>query len=143
MAVFADNFNLGVFALLLVFPVLLSFYSKLENEYYVWTFTDTPKGFLINKIKTGLVYLSILVIPILIVLGIFFLSETFTLFIFMLLGYVYLVTIILAKYSAYPNEMNLPQGILIGISLLFPPILIGIIPFFYLQSIKRLNDILE
>jgi hypothetical protein len=61
----------------------------------------------------------------------------------LLLGYVYLVTIILAKYSGYPNEMNLLQGILIGISLLFPPILIGIIPFFYLQSIKRLNDILE
>ena len=142
VAVSVGNFNLGVFAILLVFLVSLSFYSKPENEYYVWTFIDTPKGFLIKKIKTGLVYSTILIIPILIVLGIFFLSETYTLLIFLLLGYVYLVTIILAKYSNYPNEMNLPQGILIGISLLFPPILIGIIPFFYLQSIKRLNDIL-
>jgi len=143
MAVSVGNFNLGIFALLLVFLVSLSFYSKLENEYYIWSFIDTPKGFLIKKIKTGLVYSTILIIPILTVLGIFFFSEKKTLLIFLLLGYVYLVTIILAKYSGYPNEMNLPQGILIGISLLFPPILIGIIPFFYLQSIKRLNDILE
>lgn len=142
MAVSVGNFNLGVFALVLVFLVSLSFYSKPENEYYIWSFIDTPKGFLIKKIKTGLVYSSILSIPILIVLGVFFLSEINTLLIFQLLGYVYLVTIILAKYSAYPNEMNLPQGILIGISLLFPPILIGIIPFFYLKSSKQLNDIL-
>lgn len=142
MAVYAGNFNLGVFALLLVFLVSIFFYSKLENEYYIWTFIDTPTGFLVKKIKTGLVYSTALVIPILIVMGIFFLSEINTLLIFLLLGYVYLVTIILAKYSAYPNEMNLPQGILIGISLLFLPILIAIIPFFYMQSIKRLNDIL-
>lgn len=142
MAVSVGNFNLGVFALLLVFLVSLSFYSKLENEYYVWSFIDRPKGFLIKKIKTGLFYSTILIIPILIVLGIFFFSEKYTLLIFLLLGYVYLITIILAKYSGYPNEMNLPQGIIIGISLLFPPILIGIMLFFYLQSIKRLNDIL-
>lgn len=143
MAIYVGNFNLGIFALLLIFLVSLSFYSKPENEYYVWSFITTSKGFLFEKIKTGLVYSTILSIPILIVLGIFFLSETFSLLGFTLLGYVYLVTIILAKYSAYPNQMNLPQGILIGISLLFPPILIGIIPYFYLQSIKRLNDILE
>lgn len=142
MAVSANNFNLGVFALLLVCLVSFSFYSKPETEYYVWTFIDTPKRFLIRKIKTGLIYSTILMIPILIILEIFFLSETYTLLIFLLLSYVYLITIILAKYSAYPKEMNFPQGILIGISLLFPPILIGIIPFLYLQSIKRLNDIL-
>jgi hypothetical protein len=142
MAVSVGNFNLGIFALLLVFLVSLSFYSKLENEYYVWSYIDTPKGFIIKKIKSGLFNSTILALPIFIVLGVFFFSEKYTLLIFLLLGYVYLVTIILAKYSGYPNEMNLPQGILIGLSVLFPPILIGIIPFFYLQSNKRLKDIL-
>ncbi len=142
MAIYVGNFNLGIFALLLVFLVSFSFYSKPEDEYYIWSFITTSKGFLFEKIKIGLVYTTVLSIPILIVLGIFFLSEINTLLIFQLLGYVYLVTIILAKYSAYPYAMNLPQGILIGISLLFPPILIAIIPFFYLQSTKRLNDIL-
>ena len=142
MAIYAGNFNLGIFALLVVFLVSLSFYSKPENEYYIWSFITTSKGFLFEKIKTGLVHSTVLSIPILTVLGIFFLSEITTLLIFQLLGYIYLVTIILAKYAAYPNAMNLPQGILIGISLIFPPILIGIIPFFYLQSTRRLNDIL-
>ena len=142
MAVIYDNFNLGVFALLLVFLVSISFYSKLENEYYIWTFDDTPKSFLINKIKTAIVHSTMLAIPILMVLVLFFFSEIYILIVFLLLGYLYLVTIILAKYSAYPYEMNLPQGILVGISLLFPPIIIAIALFFYIQSIKRLNDIL-
>lgn len=142
MAVSVGNFNLGVFAILLIFIISISFYSKLENEYFIWSFIDTPHWFLVKKIKTALVYSTILILPILVVLGIFFLSKVYTLLIILILGYVYLVTIILAKYSAYPNEINLPQAVLIGISLLFPPILIGIIPFFYLQSLKRLNDIL-
>lgn len=142
-AVYANNFNLGVFSLLLVFIVSIFFYTKPENEYYVWSFVNTSKGFLIEKIKTGLIYSTFLSIPILIALGIFFFNDVKTLLVFQLLGYVYLITIILAKYSAYPNKMNLPQGILIGISLFFPPILIGVIPFLYIQSVNRLNDFLE
>lgn len=143
MAVSVSNFNLGIFALLLVFFVSFSFYIKPENEYYVWSFIDSSNGFLLKKIKIGLVHSTILSLPILIVLSVFFLSEINTLLIFQLLGYVYLVTIILAKYSVYPNEINLPQVILIGISLWFPPFLLGVIPFFYLQSTKHLNEILE
>ena len=142
MSASVGNFNLGIFALLMVFLISISFYSKLENEYYIWIFKDTPKKFLLKKIRTAFVYSTILSLPIIIVLGIFFINEANTLLLSLLLGYAYIITMILAKYSAYPNEMNLPQGILIGISLLFPPILIGIIPFFYLQSVKRLNDIL-
>lgn len=142
MAIIVGNFNLGIFALLFVFLISFSFYLKPENEYYVWSFIDSPNEFLIKKIKIGLVHSTFLSLPILLALGFFFLSEINTLLIFQLLAYVYLITIILAKYSAYPYEMNLPQGIFIGISLLFPPILVGIIPFFYWQSTKRLNDIL-
>lgn len=141
MGVLFGNFNLGAFSLLLVFFISLSFYSKLENEYYVWAFNDTPKGFIIKKIKTGIVYSSILVAPILIVLSIFFFNEIFTLLTALLLGYVYLVTIILAKYSAYPYEINLLQILVIGISFIFPPLLIGIIPYFYFQTKNRLYDI--
>lgn len=143
MAVYVGNFNLGAFAILLVFFISLSFYSKPENEYIVWSSIHTSKRFLLEKIKTGVLYSTILSVPIIITLEIFYFSETSTIFTFQLLGYVYLITIILAKYSAFPNEMNLPQAVLIGISLLFPPILIGIIPFFYVQSIKQLNDYLE
>ncbi len=139
IAIYVGNFNLGVFALLLVFLISFSFYSKPENEYYVWSFIDTPKKFLIKKIKTALFYSTLLSFPVLLFLSIFFPGEIKTILLFQLLGYIYLVTIIFAKYSNYPNEMNLPQGFLIAFSVLFPPALIGVMPFFCVQAIKKLN----
>lgn len=143
ISISVNNFNLGVFSMLLVFLVSLSYYSKLENEYYIWSFNLSPKAFLTEKIKTGLFYATLSSIPILIPLTIYFSAELETLLTFLILGYAYLITIIFAKYSVYPNEMNIPQGVLIAISLIFPPILIGIIPYFYHQSSKRLIAILQ
>lgn len=143
ISISVNNFNLGVFSILLVFLVSLSYYSKLENEYYIWSFNLSPKAFLAEKIKTGLFYATLSSLPILIPLAMYFIAELETLLTFLILGYAYLITIIFAKYSVYPNEMNIPQGVLIAVSLIFPPILIGIIPYFYHQSSKRLNAILQ
>ena len=143
ISISVNNFNLGVFSILLVFLVSLSYYSKLENEYYIWSFNLSPKAFLAEKIKTGLFYATLSSLPILIPLAMYFIAELETLLTFLILGYAYLITIIFAKYSVYPNEMNIPEGVLIAVSLIFPPILIGIIPYFYHQSSKRLNAILQ
>jgi len=62
---------------------------------------------------------------------------------FSTIGLHLLITIILAKYSAYPNEMSLPQGILFSLSLMLPPALFITIPLFYYQSIKSLTSILK
>ncbi len=142
IAVSEGNFNLGLFSIILVFLVAMSYYSKLENEYYIWSYSLSSNLFLIEKIKTALGYITVLVLPILITLSIYFTTELTTLFTFLLIAYAYLITVILAKYTVYPNEMNIPQGILIAISLLFPPILIGIIPYFFFQSKKRLTKLL-
>jgi len=95
-----------------------------------------------QKIRTGVLHTTILSLPILIPLAIFFNTEITTLLTFLLLGYGYLLTVILAKYSVYPNEMNIPQGILISIGLIFPPFLIGLIPYFYHQATTQLKSIL-
>ncbi len=143
ISISVGNFNLGIFSLLLVFLVALSYYSKLEHEYFIWSFNLSPTDFLMEKIKTGLAYTTLSSIPILIALSIYFNSELETLLTFLLLGFAYLITIILAKYSVYPNEVSIPQGLLIAVSLMFPPILIGVIPFFYFESKKRLKTILQ
>lgn len=143
ISISVGNFNLGIFSLLLIFVVALSYYSKLEHEYYIWSFNVSPKDFLVEKIKTGLLFTTLSSLPILMAMAIYFNSELETLLTFLVLGFAYLTTIILAKYSVYPYEMSIPQGVLIAISLLFPPILIGIIPYFYFQSNKRLNTILQ
>lgn len=86
---------------------------------------------------------TLITLPITLVLLYFFKQNIHATIGFQLIGYCYLVTIILAKYSTYPQKMNLPQGVLFAISIAAPPFLLGLIPFFYIQSTKRLKEILE
>ena len=143
ISIAVGNFNLGVFSILLIGLICFSYYSKIENEYFIWNFKQSPKEFLLEKIKIGLTYFTLLILPSLIALGISFYHEIAMLIVFLILCYAYLLTIILAKYSAFPNNMHLPQGILIVMSFVFPPILFVVIPLFYSQSIKKLNTILK
>jgi len=143
VSIIVGNFNLGIFSIGLIYAVILSYYSYPENEYYVWSYNLSAKDFLLKKIKTGVYYSVLLSAPVVLILGISFYKEIELLLSSLLISISFLVTIILAKYSAYPNKMNLSQGILIAFGLLVPPIFIGIIPYFYLQSIKRLKTILN
>lgn len=143
ISVSVGNFNLGIFSMLLIGIICFSYYSKIENDYFVWNYNLSPKEFLIEKTKTCLLFFTFLILPIIITLGFSFISQIDILIVFILLCYAYLITIIFAKYSSFPNDMSISQGILIGLSLVFPPILILFIPLFYSQSIKKLNAILN
>ena len=143
ISVTVGNFNLGVFSMLLIGITCFSYYSKTENEYFVWNYNLSSKEFLLEKMKTCLTYFSILSLPIIITLGISFFNQIDILIVFIFLCYAYLTTIIFAKYSSFANEMNMSKVILIGLSFMFPPILLIFIPLFYSQSIKKLNTILN
>jgi len=143
MSIRVGNFNLGAFALLLVFLTSFSFYALPDSQFYVWIFSSTSKAFLLDKIKIALFYITLLALPILLSLGYSFPEKTKLLLGFQVLGYVYLCTIILAKYAAFPRAMNLPETLFIVASVFFPPFLLFTIPFFYRQSIKKLSPILE
>lgn len=143
IAVSVNNFNLGVFAMLLVFGTTLSYYSKPENEYYVWTYSLKPKAFLFSKIKTALLFSSALALPIVIVLSIFYYHNIGIFLLFFLVGWAFLVCIIVTKYSAYPDEMNIQQGIILALCIGFPPILIVLIPYLFKQSENRLRSLLK
>lgn len=143
ISVSVGNFNLGVFSMLLIGLICFSYYSKTENEYFVWNYNLSSKEFLLEKTKTCLIYFSLLSLPVIITLGIMFSNQISILIVFLLLCYVYLATIIFAKYSSFPNQMNISQGILIATSFIFPPILLVFTPLFYSQSIKKLNTVLN
>ena len=143
MAIISDNFNLGILALILVFLCILTYYMKPENEYYVWSYRLTPSRFLTTKVQTALLYSSFLIAPIIISLSIFYVQFIGILLIFMLLGYLFLIATISAKYAAYPGELDLARAILLGICFAFPPLLIVIIPFFAHQAVTKLNEILK
>ena len=138
-----QNFNLGIFSLVLIFILCLSFYSEPENEFYVWIHKLNVNGFLFDKIITAIIFSTIISLPITLSLLIFFQTNILAVLGLQALGYCYLLTVILAKYSAYPKKINLPQGILLGLSLTMPPLLLALAPFFYIQSKNRLKEILE
>lgn len=143
MSLIYQNFNLGIFSLVLIFLLCLSFYSEPENEFYVWIHKLKVNGFLFDKIITAIIFSTIILLPITISLLIFFQTNIKAVFGFQALGYCYLLTVILAKYSAYPKKINLPQGILLALSISMPPLLLSVVPFFYIQSKNRLKEILE
>lgn len=143
IAVSISNFNLGIFAMLLVFATTLSYYSKPENEYYVWTYNLKPKAFLLSKIKTALLFSSSIALPIALILAIFNPQNIGILSLFFLIGWAFLISIIVSKYSAYPDEINITQGIFLALCIWFPPILIVIIPYLFKQSQNRLSGLLK
>lgn len=142
MAIWVDNFNLGVFGFLLVFLVVMAFYSEVEDEYYVWVHSMNPQAFLWYKIKISLRYTTWLSVPILIGLGVFYSEHIPILLGLLLLGFLYVSVIILGKYGAYPSQISIPDGFLIVMSLFFPPLLLVAIPFFWRKSVRRLNNYL-
>ena len=143
MSIKVGNFNLGAFALLLVFIISFSFYALPDSQFYVWIFSSTAKAFLWDKIKIALFYSTLLALPILLSLGYSFPDKMKLLLGFQGLGYIYLCTIILAKYAAFPRAMNLPETIFIVASVFFPPFLLFTIPFFTKKATKKLSSVLS
>lgn len=143
MAINVDNFNLGIFSLLLVFLTSLSFYTTPEQSYFVWIYALEPKAFLLEKIKSAILMSTIISLPIAICLMFFYPENLWIILAFQCLGYLYLVMVVLAKYTAFPGQMNVPQGILFALSIWFPPMLLAVIPIFYSKATKKLKAYLE
>ena len=136
------NFNLGVFALGLTFMVVFSYYFNVEERYFVWIFKESPARFLRKKIFIALFQASILTIPVCIICAIINVNYLPIILAIQLIGYIYLIVIILAKYASFPDAVSLPQTILLVISLFIPLLLLYTFPIFYKRSITCLNQIL-
>jgi hypothetical protein len=143
MAIKVDNFNLGLFSMLLIFLVAMSYYPTPENEFFVWVHADSPKSFLKKKMTVALSYVMLLASPILISLLIFYPIEFEKTLLFLLIGVLLLPTIILAKYTAYPTEINFPEVIKIALCLFFPPLFVVMIPYLYFKAGSNLKYILN
>lgn len=143
IAAAVGNFNLGIFALLMVFAITLSYYGAPEDEYYVWQHSYSPKAFLLMKYKTAVQYATLLSLPAIAILTIAFYTDIHYILRFQLLGYAYIACMIAAKYSAYPNEMNVPQAVLLAFAICFPPVLLIVFPYFVTRALQRLQPILK
>ena len=142
-AIQVGNHNLGFFSLGLQFFISLMYYNQPENPYFVWVFKGTSQQFLGKKIATSLICSRISTFQVIWRLMFYFTELWLVLIGIQIFGYILLLTIILAKYSAFPSEMSLPQVLFYFISLIFPPLFLFTIPMFYKQSSQKLKDFLK
>ncbi|MEM6316194.1 MAG: ABC transporter permease [Bacteroidota bacterium] len=136
------NFNLGLFSLFLLIGLSFSFYNQPESQLYVWIFDKRPAAFLWYKISIGFLYLTLLTIPLILLLLVYFPMHWLLIVGLHSIGFLYLSLVILAKYAAFPRAIHLPESLLIILSFVFPPLLLFTFPFFYKKAIQQLNPLL-
>ncbi|KOY86454.1 hypothetical protein AD998_10130 [bacterium 336/3] len=141
--ILSKNVNLAVFAIIIVFLVSLTFYMNTEDKFYVWIYSLSSKKFLFKKIGVALFYTTCILLPIFISLIIFFPKEWWMIGIFMVWGYLLLLAVILMKYSVFPEKVMLKESFLFALNFQVPPLLLILIPYWYIQSLKKLDKILK
>ena len=137
-----NNFNLGAFSVAVTLLIYISFYSIVENEFYVWVYSAKPKEFILLKIKTLVLNSVLLSIPLMILLAIYFPSNILALSVILALGILINIILVLVKYSIFPQKMNIQLSILIAMSFLLFPTLLITIPYLYKKTINNLKAIL-
>ncbi|WP_428225405.1 ABC transporter permease [Flavobacterium sp.] len=143
IALKVNNLNLGIATIVFIQLISGSFYTKVENPYFVWIHEATPKNFLIAKLKKGIKNQFLLTLPNLLLISCYFYQNLDEIALFYAIGSLFFVTNILMKYASFPNEIGLPQIILLGISLYMPPLLFLFIPYFYKEAILKLKIYLQ
>jgi hypothetical protein len=143
MGVIVDNLSLGIFGSFGIAFIILSYFSNPEEEIFIWIYSCSPKTFLFRKIRTSLFYGSLLILPNILILSIPNPKTLPFLGVIWFILLIALVIVILAKYSAYPNVIEMPQAINILISVMFPLLFIWTIPMFYKQAKEKLKPLLN
>lgn len=143
IGLYVDNFNLGMFSILSLFVVCMGFYTQPEEEFYVWIHHHSTSTFLFFKVKTALLNVSLLSAPLVLILLGFYPMNGGYIALFVLITFVFMIAVVLAKYAAYPNEIQLIQVFFLGISIPAPFLLLLFIPLFYNQATNRLKSYLK
>ena len=145
ISISVGNFNLGVFALILVYLTTMNFYSTPEPVFYIWIYSLNSEEFIKMKIKIALLYSMFLSLLITISLLFFYFSIDNLILIILsnILGVAFLITNLLIKYSYFPSNPSIIKAIIIGLSIMFPPLLLFVIPYYKSLSNKTLKNILK
>ena len=99
-----NNFNLGAFSIASTLLIYSSFYSIVENEFYVWIYSSKPKEFILHKIKVLVLNSVLLSMLLMILLAFYFPSKILALSVILALGILINIILVLAKYSVYPQK---------------------------------------
>ena len=121
--------------------VCAMYYGKVENEYYVWIFAESPNKYLTHKILTAIKNTFLMALPMIALLTAFFPENWWIVLLVTAIGMIIVITFLLAAYSTYPSEIGLMEMFFIGLTLV-PPFVLVVIPYFYVRSLNRLKNTL-
>lgn len=121
-----------------------NYYTKREPDMYIWMHKHTPKEFIHNKVRQGIIYLLALQLPATIILSISFIEHFFMLLFILIICAVALSVRILIKYALRNKEgMNVVEFFIYWISVLIFPFLLVLMPLYYKQAINKLSNTLS
>ena len=141
ISVIVDNLNLGLASVFMLCLLVAVFYLNPENEYFVWIYAKSPAKFLMHKVLTIVKNTSLLALPMIVLIAVFFTPYVWQALLILAVGELFITTIMLAKYSVFPNQIGIMEMIFVAL-LFVPPFFLFVIPYFYFNSIKQLNNYL-
>jgi hypothetical protein len=143
ISIIVANLNLGLFSIALLLLTIISYYTIVEDEYFVWSYRYNPLHFLLHKLKTAWILTTIICSPSILLMCWFYSNDITSILILYGVGRVFIASILLAKYASFPSEINLPIGFLIVFCMTFPPLLLAVIPYLFLKATSNLKQYLK
>ena len=134
----AANYSLMLFAMVLPAFVSMGFYGKPEPGFFIWIHAFTPKAFLNRKLSIATQQVLLLMLPLLLYCLLIFPERWWLTLLLTVLGTSYVLLMIVAKYAAYPEEIDLRRSFLMAIAMLLPPVLVLVFLLFYRQAQRKL-----
>lgn len=139
---YVTNPNLVLFCVVGIALTAMCYYQLPEPIFYLWNSRETPTRFLLHKFKRGILQCLVFVFPLLLTYAFIFSSEWFNALI-VLGGILFLLPFaITLKYVAYPREINFPEVSVLILCFSFYPLIVALLPFYYLKALKNLKNYL-
>lgn len=142
VALGVDNFNLALFSLLCLGLISLGFYSRSEPSYYVWIHRFSAREFLWVKMRVAVRHFVLLAAPNIVLLLVMDLTQWWLVLLTVVICLLLVLMCLLGKYAYYPAEIPIIPGLAIAFCVLFPPLVIVVLPFFYRRALQNCRSIL-
>lgn len=142
ISVYHANIGIGIFVIYSLGVLAALYHSYPEDPQYVWNFSCTAAKFLRYKLLTAWGYTLLLMLPALLALSLAYPNQIARLMGVCALGLAVATAGVLSKYTTFPHELSLKEGLPFGAALVFPPLLLFVLPYFYLRAHRQLGELL-
>ena len=137
---YVANPNLVLFCIACIALTCVFYYQLPEPIFYLWNVHHTPRDFLMRKFRRGILQCLLVTLPLILIYILLFPSDLFNACI--LLGGIFFLLpfAITLKYVAYPREINFPEGFALALCFSFYPLILALLPFYYIKAINNLKN---